>query len=329
VAPDFECLEPGGRSSLDYIHRRDCETEIYFVSNPSNRWDDADCAFRVTGKAPEIWLPDTGEIRKGVPSREHDGRTVVPLRLEPYGSAFVIFRSPAAVRAVSVAKDGSAVFAAGSAPDLAGAVEIHERGGRLRLHAGEPGAYEVTDTQGRVTRVTIPPLAAPQALEGGWTLDAPTTGALRPATSPMPLDVLRSWTEFDLPEVKYFSGTLPYSREFELSSDRLGPGRHLWLDLGEVREIAQVELNGREGGILWKPPFRADITAAARPGKNRLVVRVTNFWPNRLIGDLSRPEDQRVTRTNIRKFTPDSPLMPSGLLGPVRLVTTAEQAIEF
>ena len=68
---------------------------------------------------------------------------------------------------------------------------------------------------------------------------------------------------------------------------------------------------------------------STRPGKNRLVVRVTNFWPNRLIGDLSRPEDQRVTRTNIRKFTPDSPLMPSGLLGPVRLVTTAEQAIEF
>jgi len=329
VAPDFERLEPDGPSSLDYIHRRDGETEIYFVSNQSNRWDNADCVFRVTGKAPEIWRPDTGEIHKGVPSREHDGRTVVPLRLEPYGSAFVIFRSPAASRVVSVAKDRSAVFAAGSAPDLAGAVEIHERGGRRQLHSGEAGAYEVTDAQGRVARVTIPPLAAPQALEGGWTLDAPTTWALHPATSPMVLDALRSWTEFGPPELKYFSGTLSYSREFELAGDRLGVGRHLWLDLGEVREIAEVELNGRDAGILWKPPFCADVTAAARPGRNRLVVRVTNFWPNRVIGDLSRPEERRVTRTNIRKFTPDSPLMPSGLLGPVRLVTTAEQAIEF
>jgi hypothetical protein len=283
----------------------------------------------VTGRAPEIWLPETGEIRKGVPSRENDGRTVVSLGFEPYGSAFVVFRSPAATRIVAATKDGKPVFASGSARDLAGAVQIHQHAGRLRLDAAETGAYEITDARGRRARVTVPLLAAPQALDGGWTLHARTEGLRSPATSPIALDRLRSWTELEPPEVKYFSGTLEYSRTLELTGDRFGATRRLWLDLGEVREIAQVVLNGRDLGILWKPPFRADITEAARPGENRLVVRVTNFWPNRIIGDLALPEDRRVTRTNIRKFEPDSPLLPSGLIGPVRLLTTAEQVIEF
>ena len=333
LPPDFECLEPA--VALDYVHRRDGDTDIYFVASPSDRGQNVACAFRVTGRAPEIWLPDTGEVRKGVPSREKDGRTVVPLGFEPYGSAFVVFRSPApapppaARRVVAARKDGKPVFASGSARDLAGAVEIHDHAGRLRLHAGEPGAYEVTDARGRVARVTVPALAPAQALDGGWTLHARTEGLRSPATSPIALDRLLSWTELEPPEVKYFSGTLDYSRALELTDDRFGPTRRLWLELGEVREIAQVELNGRDLGILWKPPFRVDLTEAARPGSNRLRVRVTNFWPNRIIGDLALPEDRRVTRTNIRKFEPDSPLLPSGLIGPVRLVTTAEPALEF
>jgi hypothetical protein len=329
LPPDFERLEPDGSSALDYVHRRDGDTDIYFVANPSDLGQNAACAFRVTGRDPEIWLPDTGEVMKGVPSRERDGRTVVPLGFEPYGSVFVVFRSPAATRVVSARKDGKPVFASGSARGLASGVQIHERAGRLRLGASQTGAYEVTDARGRVARVTVPSLAAPQTLDGGWTLHARTEGLRSPATSPLALERLLSWTELEPPEVKYFSGTLEYSRALELGEDRFGPTRRLWLELGEVREIAQVELNGRDLGILWKPPFRADLTEAARPGENRLVVRVTNFWPNRIIGDLALPDDRRVTRTNIRKFEPDSPLLPSGLIGPVRLVTAAEQVIEF
>ena len=91
------------------------------------------------------------------------------------------------------------------------------------------------------------------------------------------------------------------------------------LDLGEVREIAELRVNGVDFGILWKAPFTADITRALKAGRNVIEVRVTNLWPNRLIGDEQPGVARRLTWTNIRAFTKDSPLMPSGLLGPVVL----------
>ncbi len=94
----------------------------------------------------------------------------------------------------------------------------------------------------------------------------------------------------------------------------------LWLDLGNLRELAEVRLNGQPLGILWMPPFRVEVTRATKPGANRLEVEVVNFWPNRLIGDASLPAEQRLTRTNIRKLTADTPLLESGLLGPVQLL---------
>ena len=145
----------------------------------------------------------------------------------------------------------------------------------------------------------------------------------------MPLPSLKSWTEFDDPKLKYFSGTLQYTREIILTPPGSAAGLRLWLDLGEVHELAEIILNGQNLGILWKPPWRVEMTGAARPGKNTLAVRVTNFWPNRIIGDQFLPEAQRVTQTNIRKLTRRTPLMASGLLGPVQLVTTSENVIAF
>jgi hypothetical protein len=91
----------------------------------------------------------------------------------------------------------------------------------------------------------------------------------------------------------------------------------VYLDLGDVREIARAGLNGRDLGVLWKRPFEALVTGALRRGTNELMVEVTNLWPNRLIGDASMPPEKRLTHTNITKFHADSPLLPSGLLGPV------------
>jgi hypothetical protein len=107
----------------------------------------------------------------------------------------------------------------------------------------------------------------------------------------------------------------------------LEPDKMLELDLGDIRELAEVKLNGQDLGILWTPPFALDITSAARPGRNRLEVRVTNLWSNRLIGDAQLPPGQRTTRTNIAKLTARTPLMPSGLLGPVVLRSAGRVAI--
>lgn len=226
-------------------------------------------------------------------------------------------------------RDGQPVFVTASARDFTGAAQGCEQRGQPGLQTGAPGRYEITDSRGRVARITVPPLPDPAVLADGWTLDAPLRELDNSATRPMPLASLKSWTEFDDPKLKYFSGTLQYTREIDLDSARLAGGLRLWLDLGEVHELAKVELNGQKLGILWKPPWRVDLTGAARPGKNTLVVRVTNFWPNRIIGDQFLPADQRMTQTNIRKLTRRTPLMVSGLLGPVQLVTTAENAIIF
>ena len=328
VAPDFEPSggPPGG---IDYIHRKNGEADIYFVCSRSDAWENISPTFRVAGKAPEIWLPDTGEMRRCPVSEEKNGRTTVPLQLEPYGSAFVIFRSPTSTRIVKASQNGEPIFAAGSARDLTGVIEIREEGGRLSVLTAESATYSFCDANNHIATTTIGQPPAPETLDGRWTLYFPLTALESGRTRATAIDGLKSWTAFSDPKLKYFSGTLTYTREIDLAYERFGNGKHIWLDLGKVGEIAQVELNGENLGILWKPPARLDITGVAKPGKNQLTVRVTNFWPNRIIGDQIVRDSGPVTQTNIRKLTANTPLMPSGLLGPVRVLTVIEQPIQF
>ena len=144
-----------------------------------------------------------------------------------------------------------------------------------------------------------------------------------PAATPGERDfnTLQDWTTADDPMLKYFSGHATYTKTLDVPAAMLGPNKPLALDLGQVGEIAEVWLNGRLLGTYWAPPFRVDITKAAKPGPNQLQVRVTNQWINRVAGDAKLPADQRTTRTNI-KALPKGPLMPSGLLGPVTLWST-------
>ena len=157
------------------------------------------------------------------------------------------------------------------------------------------------------------------------------------------LDTLISWPQHADAGVKYFSGTATYVKEIEIPPALLTTDRALDLDLGRVRNLARVTLNGKDLGVLWKLPFRVSIAGAALPGKNRLEIKVTNLWPNRLIGDAQLPEDcrwkngdvlaewpawllagkpsptGRLTFTNWRKWHKDDALLESGLLGPVVL----------
>jgi hypothetical protein len=162
-----------------------------------------------------------------------------------------------------------------------------------------------------------------QEITGPWEVRFPPG---RGAPASKVFSRLISWTQDSEDGVRYFSGIAAYHKEFELSADQLQAGREVFLDLGRIRFVADVYLNGTNIGILWKPPFRVDITQAARPGKNKLVIEVANTWSNRLTGDANSPKDQRYCRTNITKSLTwqvpwkDTPLLESGLLGPVRLV---------
>jgi hypothetical protein len=94
------------------------------------------------------------------------------------------------------------------------------------------------------------------------------------------------------------------------------------LDLGELRDVAEVSLNGHSLGVLWNPPFRVDITGAVRPGENQLHVKVANLWVNRLIGDAQPDVKTKYTFTTIPTYEADALLRASGLLGPVQILTT-------
>jgi len=154
-------------------------------------------------------------------------------------------------------------------------------------------------------------------LEGPWDLSfAPNLGAPEKVS----LAQLASWTENADPGVKYYSGTATYTKALDIPAAWVNGGHRLTLDLGEVHELAEVSLNGHPLGIAWHPPYRVDISTAVKPGANTLEVKVTNLWVNRLIGD-QQPGAKKVTFTVMSTYKADAPLKPSGLLGPVQLLS--------
>jgi hypothetical protein len=151
-------------------------------------------------------------------------------------------------------------------------------------------------------------------ITGPWQMSFP---AGRGAPPSHVFDKLISWTDVAEDGIKHFSATAIYQKQFDAPASLLAQGSRIELDLGRVRNVAEVELNGQPLGILWKPPYRCDLTGAIRPGKNTLVVKITNLWNNRLAGDQKLPKEERVTRIT-QKANFDK-LLESGLLGPVEL----------
>ena len=129
-------------------------------------------------------------------------------------------------------------------------------------------------------------------------------------------DKLVSWPTLPEEGVKFYSGTATYQKTFALAKSKHQPEKRIYLDLGAVRDVAEVRLNGKSLGVLWTAPWHIDITDVVKAGENRLEIAVTNLWPNRLIGDAALPAEKRLTKTNIA-FGRDQPLLESGLLGPV------------
>jgi hypothetical protein len=292
ISSDFASEPP-----LRWAHRRDGGTEIYFVANPEDRVVETTARFRVAGLRPELWDPLTGRSRKLAGSVEADGITVAGLRLEPFQSFFVVFREgiPAAAATTSAAPGG----------DFLAASEVEVLG----------GAWDV-------------------AFDARWG-----------GPEEIVFESLDDWSLRPEPGIKYYSGTAVYRKTFDMASPVPAGGVRLWLDLGGVKNIAAVRLNGRDLGVVWCDPWRVEITEAIRRKGNRLEVRVANLWPNRLIGDEREPPDAeyapggnlvrwpewllegrprpssgRLAFSTWKHFDADSPLLPSGLLGPVKVL---------
>lgn len=155
-------------------------------------------------------------------------------------------------------------------------------------------------------------------LEGPWSLSFQPGRGAPPSNT---LDKLTSWSENNNRGVKYFSGSGTYSKTFPASADWFKPNRKLFIDLGDVRNLAEVTVNGKSLGIVWHAPFRVDATASLKPGINKIAIKVTNAWVNRLIGDQQPDATVKYTFSDFKPYRASSPLQPSGLLGPVRVVS--------
>jgi hypothetical protein len=436
VAPDFEFAPHNFGTKLIDIHRRIGDADVYFVSNQNYRQTTAECTFRVTGRMPELWHADTGNIEPAPAYVERGGRTSIRLSLSSAESVFVVFRKPSpkvhltafqpslpvangpkmprllidraryetadargadvTARVQELVREGQ--FEIPATNDLFGdpvpnvvkrlVIEYRLGGKPMRQSVGEngtitlasvpgakieapayeviagpdgtidltswrPGSYVVADSAGR--RRVVEARRGPDTLPvgGAWNVAfPPNLGA--PASARFPK--LISWPEHANPGIRYFSGSATYTKEFTLPPRFLGANRSLRLDLGNVKNFATVTLNGRPVATLWKPPFAVDITRFARPGVNRLAVKITNLWPNRLIGDEQlppdvewngtqlkkwpawldpseptrtkpRPKTGRVTFTTWHYYDKNSPLLESGLLGPVTVKSAERQRV--
>ena len=191
--------------------------------------------------------------------------------------------------------------------------------GRLSIKARQPGRYELKTAKGKTLRADIANVPVPLEISGAWDVSFPPKWGVPEKINLVSLD---SWSDSSIDGVKYFSGTATYTKKFHWNEEP-GSGQakiETWLDLGDVQVMARIKLNGHDLGVLWKSPFRINVTGALRPGSNTLEVQVANLWPNRMIGDSALAETNRFTWSSWQPFTKDMPLLKSGLLGPAQII---------
>jgi hypothetical protein len=318
LRPDFES---DGNAQLLWIHRTDdAGSDWYFVSNQGDQAGDRLCTFRVAGRQPEIWDAATGGIRDAARFEERDGRTTVQIPFDPRGSCFVVFRKPASPLAVK--------------PDLTQRRELKIEKGRLVVESESPDEAVISNA---------------------W---AVAFQAARGSPAPLRLEKLADLSRHADDDIRHFSGTMVYRTTFRWnpqarsSNPKVQIQNPKWLlDLGEVAHFAEVIVNGRTLGVLWKNPFRMDISSALKPGENALEIRVTNLWANRVIGDAKQmavlgvnynkrngaivkwpawvpqdapPADAPASFVTWRHWQGNEALPPSGLLGPMTLRCVTE-----
>jgi hypothetical protein len=168
--------------------------------------------------------------------------------------------------------------------------------------------------------VPLPKISVLTAVKGPWELAFPPNPG---APEKIRMANLQFWTANSKEGVKYFSGTATYIKNIQILQSWLKPNTKLLLDLGIVKDIAQITINGEEVATLWKPPYRADVTKALRAGVNRLEIRITNQWVNRLIGDRLDPKNRVLTPSSERpvKYGGPQNFSESGLRGPVMVLS--------
>lgn len=322
IHPDFETAHTD--NPLDYIHRSVGREDAYFIRNTDSVAVQREVVFRQAGRQPYIFDPVTGDVQPVVLFTEEDGRTRLPLYLEPYGSTFIVFLDePVQDHFISLRRDGTTVFPADRS--AAAFTIMTDWGEQLTFWSDTPGTYTLTNADTDYVNIAYSE-AGEKILEGPWAVHFPHGWGFDPIQQ---FDALMDWTQHADPELAIFSGTGTYHQTFRIDPGFLNANKTYALDLGEVGMVATVYLNGQEVGTRIFPPYRFELGELLREGENTLTIDVTNSWLNQLIGEAKKPLEQQRTRSNLGRGPKDPSNRPwrdymperSGLMGPVRVVT--------
>ena len=327
VKPDLTWTTAEREPQLHWHHRRDGQRDIYFLANGGGVALQATFSFRVAGGMPQIWYPENGLIRRPAVSRLVGDRVELPLELGPSESVFVVIGpDAAATRFESVTRDGQPLWPRDGAlasgfPDV-----WLQPNGMMTVASSQPGDYVFEHAQRVPLKVTVAPATLPVEIRGPWHVRF--EGVEAPV--PQVFERLIPWNKHADPSVRFFSGAGEYKQEFRVDAAAAGSNVLSQIDLGDVRELAEVSLNGVPLGVVWKPPFWLDVTGKLHAGANEIVIRVINTWANRLIGDAALPEAERHTWTSFPHYQKTDALPDSGLLGPVtvRMATAVTVNLE-
>jgi len=343
ISKDVEVLD--NEKNLNWIHRNDKNEDYYFISNPTADNKSYRINFRIKDIKPELWDPVSGKMADVLIWKNDKNQTSISLDLEANGSCFIVFREKSennsnAIKSISL--NGEDVK---TNPYVT-------RDNQLILN--KKGVYKVSFQDNTSITKKQKKEAETILLNDNWDVRFQENLGAPPTTH---FNKLISWPLHTDPGIRFFSGTATYKKSFQLNSKQLKTNKRLFLDLGKVKNVATVTVNNKKIALIWKPPFSVDITDCCVSGENQLEVIVTNLWPNRIIGDKVEPEDcvwgpirdfpyvkpvpiigrnlqvvpdwvinkaqrpskNRITFCTMDFFEKDTPLLASGLIGPVQI----------
>ncbi|MBK0381940.1 hypothetical protein I5M32_03125 [Pedobacter sp. SD-b] len=333
IKSDFEIA---GRDDIEFMHRKAGDDDIYFSYNPDSVSRTFKIKVNIADKEPEIFNPMDGSTLKVAQYQEENGFTNLSISLLPEESFFIVFK-PKSKTFIGVKPDKTFENVSFSAkPEYT-----------IKANAKANGKYTIALNNGKTWDFEVKNLDAPFAISGKWKV---AFNKAQGFGGEVEFENLIDWKDHPKDSIKYYSGTATYYKSFTIKADFLKPNQSYVLDLGKVSIVAEVKLNGKNLGVLWMPPFKTDITKYLKAGENKLEIKITNQWSNRLIGDERYPKQDggyelegsrptgkmpewytnndpmppgpRTTFTTAPFYKKDDPLMSSGLLGPVKIVAS-------
>ncbi len=331
IKPDFE-IE--GRKDIEFMHRKNNDTDIYFSYNPDSISRTFKIKFNIQNKVPEIWSAMDGRVKKVAQYLQKDGYTHLSIDLLPEESFFIVFKMDL-INNITVKPD----------VNYKNVSFLTNNENAIKANVALNGNYKVALSNGKEWNFSIKDLVAPLTLTGAWEVKFNKAQGYGETVK---FNQLIDWKDHSKDSIKYYSGTATYYKTITIPANFIKSNRSYTLDLGNVSIVAEVKINGKDLGVLWMPPFKTDLSDYLKAGENKLEIKVTNQWSNRLIGDERYPKQDggykldgprpktkmpewytnnepmptgpRTTFTTAPFYTTKDSLITSGLLGPVKII---------